>query len=172
MTEQNQTTDNFNADAFMQATVDQPMETEYQLCPEGTYQAMIVDFDSSAIERISFIYKKAPRTGQPGSMVKFNCPFSIQDPAVLAKMGRDNVQVEWQMIVDVDEYGQIDWGKDKNVRLGQLREAVGQNKPGTWAISNLRGAGPLMVKVVHESFKRNDGSEGVAARVIRAVALR
>lgn len=161
----------FDAGAFMQATIDQPMETDYQLVPEGTYQAMVGDFDESAISRIPFTYKKGPNAGQPGSMVKFNCPFAIQDPAVLASMGRENVTVDWQLILDTNELGQLDWGKDRNVKLGQLRAAVNQNQPGPWSVQNLKGAGPLMVKVAHETFKRADGSDGKAARVVRVARL-
>lgn len=162
----------FDAGAFMQSTIDQPMETEYQLAPETTCQAMIDDFDETAIERIEFTYgEKSKKAGQRGSMVKFNCPFSIQDAAILAQMGREKVNVEWQLILDVNELGQLDWGKDRNVKLGQLREAVNQNQPGPWTISNLKGAGPLMIKIVHETFKRKDGSEGKAARVSRVARL-
>ena len=162
----------FDAAQFMQATIDQPMETEYQLCPEGTFQAMVADFDEKAVDRIEFTYKQGPKAGQPGSMVKFNCPFSIQDASVLAQLGRESVQVEWQMILDVDDMGRLDFGKDRNVRLGQLRSAVNQNQPGPWGVFNLRGAGPVMVKVVHETFQRKDGSEGKAARVSRVAAIR
>jgi len=162
----------FDAAAFMTSTIDAPMETEYQICPEGTYQAMIGDFDETAVERVEFEYKRGPKAGQPGSMVKFNCPFTVQDPVILAQMGRDNVRVDWQLILDANELGQLDFGKDRNVKLGQLRAAVGQNQAGPWSIMNLRGAGPLMVKVSHETFKRNDGSEGKAARVTRVASLR
>lgn len=162
----------FDAAQFMQSTVDQPMETEYQLCPEGTFQAMIGDFNQDAVERIDFTYQKGPRAGQPGSMVKFNLPFSIQDPAVLAQMQRENVQVEYQLILDTNELGQLDWGKDRNVKLGQIRAAVNQNQPGPWNLFQLRGSGPLMVKVSHESFKRKDGTEGKAARVVRVAPIR
>ena len=34
----------FDPDAFMQTTVDQPLETEYVLVPQGEYVAMIDDF--------------------------------------------------------------------------------------------------------------------------------
>lgn len=162
----------FNADEFMQSTVDSAMVTDYQLCPEGTFPALIDDFDSSAFERISFEYKKGPKAGEKGSMTKFNCPFSIQDASVLSKMERDRVVVEWQMIIDRTPEGGLDFGKDRNVKLGQLREAVGQNAPGPWNFPMLRGKGPLMVKVVHESFKRSDGTDGKAARVVRVAPLR
>lgn len=161
----------FDAASFIQSTIDKPMETDYQLCPEGTFQAMIGDFNEDAVTRIEFEYKRGPKAGIPGSMIKFNVPFSIQDPAVLASMGRDNVQVEMQLILDVNELGQLAWGKDRNVKLGQIRDAVNQNNPGSWSIMNLRGAGPCMVKVTHETFKRADGSDGKAARVQRVVKM-
>lgn len=169
---QETSTETFDAGAFMQSTVDQPMATEYELCPEGTFQAMVFNFDETAIEKVDFEYQKGPRRGEPGTMVKFNCPFNIQDPAVLAQMERDMVIVEWQMILDRNAQGGLDWGKGKNVKLGQLRAALGQNNAGVWNIAQLVGAGPLMVKVVHETFKRKDGTTGTAARVVSVAPLR
>ena len=82
---------NFDAETFMQQTVDAPLETEYLLCPEGEYQAIIGDFTFEALEQIDFIYKKGQRAGMPGSMTKFNIPFSIQDDKVKLELGRDTV---------------------------------------------------------------------------------
>lgn len=168
MTEQS----SFNAAEFLQGTIDQPMDTEYQLCPEGKFQAMIADFDEKACELVDFTFKKGPNAGQPGSMVKFNLPFSIQDDAVKAQMGRDTVHVEYQLILDRDNLGQLDWSKGKNVKLGQVRDAVGQNVSGPWSIFNLRGAGPCYVNVVHETYRRKDGTDGTAARVNRVVSAK
>lgn len=163
--------ESFDAGAFMQATVDQPMETEFQLCPEGTYQAMVGDFDEKAIEKFDFTYKNGPKAGQPGSMVKFNLPWSIQDATVLASLGRDSLTIYQQIVLDTAENGALDWGKDRNIQLGRVRKAVNQNNPGAWNVSNLKGAGPALVKVTHETFKRRDGSEGKAARVTAVAPL-
>lgn len=163
----------FDAAAFMQSTVDSPMATEYEICPEGMYPAMIADFDEKAVERVDgFVYKKGPNAGQPGSMVKLNLPFSIQDETVKAQMERQTVYADWQIILDVNELGQLDFGKGKNVKLGQVRAAVGQNNPGPWNMFNLRGAGPLMVQVAHEEYERKDKSKGKAARVVRVAPMR
>ena len=162
----------FDADAFMTSTIDAPLDTDFPIMPEGTYQAMIEDFDCTAIEKVNFTYKQGDRAGQPGSMLKFSIPYSIQDQAALAKLGRSKMVVEQQLTLDMDSTGQLDFGQGKNVRLGQVRAAVNQNQKGPWSVSNLRGQGPVMVQVAHEQFKRRDGSEGKAARVIRVVALR
>lgn len=161
----------FDPDAFLQQTIDQPMETERELVPEGEYPAMIGDFESKALEMVDFTYKKGDRAGQPGSMLKFTCPFSLQDDNLKAALGRDTVVATKQMILDVGVDGGLDFGKDKNIDLGRLRAAVGQNVAGAWGIMNLRGAGPLMVQVKHVTYKRNDGSEGKRAEVQRVAKI-
>lgn len=162
----------FDPDLFMQQQVDQPLETEFRLCPEGEYQAMIGDFTSEAFEQIDFQYKRGPNAGQPGTMTKFSCPFVISDSRLAAELGRDTATVMRQIILDIAPDGGLDFGPNKNVPLGQIRNAVGQNNPGPWQISQLRGAGPVMVRVVHRSGKRNDGSDWKNAEVDRVVPIR
>jgi hypothetical protein len=163
----------FNPDDFMQQTVDQPLETEFKLIPAGDYQAMIGDFTSEALEQVDFEYKKGDRAGQPGSMTKFNCPFVIKDdPRVKESVGRDSTTVDMQIILDIADNGGLDFGTNKNVRLGQIRAAVDQNQPGPWSIGQLRNAGPVMVHVKHSEGKRKDGSEWKRAEVDRVVKLR
>lgn len=163
---------NFDPDTFMQQTVDAPLDTEFKICPEGEYPAMIDDFDSSAFEQIEFEYKKGPRAGQPGTMTKFSCPFIINDESVKQLLNRDKVVISKQLILDIAETGGLDFGTNKNVALGQIRDAVGQNTSGPWSISQLRGAGPVMVKIDHITFKRNDGTTGKRAEVTRVVKIR
>lgn len=157
--------DTFDADAFMQQTIDAPLATEFLLCPTGTYKAMIDDFTSEALEAVDFEYKKGDRAGQPGQFTKFKCPFVIDDAAAQAKLGKDKVVVSKEMILDRDDIGQLDFGVNRNVDLGRIRNAVGQNNPGPWAIGQLRGAGPLYVKVIHETIKRKDGTKFLRAAI-------
>lgn len=162
----------FDPDLFMQQTVDQPMETDFRLPPAGEFQATIDDFTSEAFEQISFTYKKGDRSGQPGTMTKFNCPFVIQDENAKKEMGRDRVVVTKQMILDlVPDTTQLDWGPNKNIELGRIRAAAGQNNPGPWQVSQLRGAGPMMVKVEHIEYTRKDNTKGKRAEVTRVVKL-
>jgi hypothetical protein len=162
----------FDPDTFMQQTVDAPLETEFKICPAGEYPSMIDDFDSSAFEQIDFEYKKGARAGEPGTMTKFNCPFVINDDRAKQELGRDKVIVYATLLLDIDENGGIATGQNKNVKLGQIREAVGQNQAGSWSVAQLRGAGPLMVKVEHIEFQRKDGTKGKRAEVTRYVAIR
>lgn len=162
---------NFDPETFMQQTIDAPLETEYALVPEGEYRATIDDFTSEAFEQIDFTYKKGQRAGQPGTMTKFSCPFVIQDDAVKAEMGRDKVVVTKQINLDFDETGGIAKGKNRNIELGRVMSACGLNAQGS-SVSQLRGAGPVMVKVVHREGERKDGSKWKRAEVDAVAAIR
>ena len=162
----------FDPNDFMTQTVDAPMETEFKLCPEGEFRAMIDDFDATAIENIEFEYKRGPNAGLPGEMRKFNCPFVIDDDKARQELNRDKVIVTKQMILDVvKDTGALDFGTNKNVELGRVRAAVNQNAPGPWSIGQLRGAGPCMVQVKHVSYKRNDGTQGKRAEITRVARI-
>lgn len=161
----------FDPSLFMQQTVDAPMETEYTLVPEGEYKAMIDDFNEDAVEQFEFEYKRGPKAGQNGSMMKLTLPFVIDDDKVKAELARDKVTVTKQLILDLDTNGGLDRGKNRNIDLGRIRDAVGQNAGGPWNISNLRGAGPLVVKVVHREFDYKDGRKGKRAEVDRVARI-
>lgn len=162
----------FDPDAFMATTVDAPVgDTKFPLVPEGDFQAMIGDFTSEAFEQIDFEYRRGPKAGSPGSMTKFNCPFTINDQRLVTEIGRDTATIFKQIILDLDAQGNPDFGKGKNVQLNQVRDAVGQNVAGPWTFSQLRGAGPVMVHVVHRSGKRKDGSDWKNAEVDRVVRI-
>lgn len=163
----------FDPDAFLQSTIDAPLETEMRLIPEGEYQAMIDDFTRDSFEVFNFTYKKGNRAGTPGTMTKFNCPFVLNNEAVRAELGREKLLCTAQLSLDfVPGTYQLDFGPDKNIRLGQIRAAVGQNQPGQWSVQNLKGAGPLMVQVKHIAYKRNDGTEGKRVEVVRVAPIR
>ena len=125
----------FDPDTFMATTVDQPLETEYVLVPQGEYVAMIDNFTSESFEEIHFEYKRGERAGTPGTMTKFTLPFIIQDEKVKAEMGRDKVVVTKQIILDINANGAIDTGKNKNIELGRIRAAAGQDEGQPWSVS-------------------------------------
>jgi hypothetical protein len=161
----------FNPETFMQSTVDAPLSTEYLLVPEGEFVATIDDFDSSAFEQQDFTDKKGAKAGTPGSMTKFNIPFVIQDDKVKQEMSRDKVVITKQVILDLDENERLLTDKGRNVELGRVRAAAGQEDKTPWGFMDLRGAGPMMIKVVHRTFDRKDGTKGTRAEVDRVVKI-
>ena len=162
----------FDPDTFMNQTVDQPLSVERTLVPEGEYKGRIGDFTSDAFTTFNFTYKRGPAAGQEGSMHKFNCPIVIDDDKVRAALQMENVMIYQSCTLDFDDQGGLLFGPNKNIDLGKLRHATGQNNPGPWKISDLRGAGPFMVKVQHRTGKRNDGSEFKIAEPVRFAPIR
>lgn len=156
-------TSNFDADAFMQQTVDGPLETEFKMVPAGEYQNVFInDFDSKALQLVE---GDSAKTGKAYSFLKLDLPFKItSDPKVMAETGRDEAIVYKQINLDRDDNGGIARGVNKNIELGRIYEAAGLNT-GNTSLSQLRGAGPFVITVVHESGKRKDGSTWQQARV-------
>lgn len=164
----------FDPDAFMNETVDKPLSTERTLVPKAEYKMTIGDFDSKAFQAIDFTYKQGDRAGTPGQMVKFGVPCIIVDDAKLKEaLGLEKVVVFKNITLDFDENGKLAWGPNKNVDLGQLRNAVGQNADNaTWSPGMLRGAGPFMGIVEHKKGERKDGSKFELAEVGRVAPIR
>ena len=153
--------DVFDPEVFMNQTIDSPMSIDWELPPEGYFQAMVDDFDTS---------EKFFRRGSSdkGPWVIFNCPFSILDPAVLAKLGRDKVVVRGGWFLEFDGAA-LSTDKSKNVMIGRLRNALGQNS-GTWSLPMLKGAGPVMVQVKHRADKNDP--EKKYAEVVNVAPVR
>lgn len=162
----------FDPEEFMNATVDQPLDAERTLVPEGEFKMTIDDFNTDAFETFAFTYKKGPHAGEEGAMHKFTCPIVINDDTVAAKLGVDKPRVYVQCTLDMDDQGQLLFGPNKNIELGKLRNAVNQNQPGPWAIGKLRGAGPFMGKIAHRTGKRKDGTPFKVAEIIRFAPIR
>lgn len=152
----------FDPDTFMQQAVDGPLETEYKMVPQGEYSNVYIgDFDSKA-----FTARDWQKDSKQGTLHNFNIPFVINDAKAAAAVGRDDgkVTVYMDVLLDMKTDGGLDTGVNKNLRLGQVRDAAGQNSPGI-PLSNLRGAGPFVVTVVHESGERKDKSKWQKATI-------
>lgn len=157
----------FDPDKFMAAVVDEPMETQLRPAPEGEFRAILGEVNAKSFNEITWTDRE---TGQPRSAVQLVVPCLIQDEALRAELKRENVTVMWKGFIDFNSDGTLAVGPDKNVRLGQLRAAVGQNTSGPWSFAQLSGAGPLMVKVTHRSDKNDP--EKKYPEVSRVSALR
>lgn len=141
----------FDADVFMNTTVDEPMATQFQTIPDGEYVAMIGDFTSEAFKTLNYKDSK----GNDQSRQVLEVPFPIQDDALKASLGRESVVHRETYWLDFDANGKLDTGPDKNVNLGKLRDVLGQNGNGPWAPGMLRNMGPLRIKLVTRADKRD-----------------
>jgi hypothetical protein len=142
----------FNMDAFLNTPVDEPTSTRITICPEGEYRAIIDDVSESGINS----WVRPPIDTKRGPMTILQVPWVILDEDVKKTVGRDKVVVNMDIILDVDTItGQLIKGDGKNVSLGRLRSALGQNDAPGWTFTKLPGAGPALVKVTHRP-DRND----------------
>lgn len=136
----------FDANTFLNATIASPMSTQIAPVPEGEWRAMVDDGDKY-IDFREVDTKNGPR---PIATVWFK----IVDDACRAKAGRENIRVKQDIWLDM-ENGTLATSEGKNVRIGQLRAALGQNDGQPWSFGRLRGAGPVIVKTVQRPNEKD-----------------
>lgn len=153
----------FDANTFMNQTVDAPGDTEGWLPEEGDYRAMFGDI----AEDKSFRSFTSDKNGKDYTV--FEPSFALADDPRLVDAPFDPVNVRHKgVFLDFDPTsGQLDMRKGRNIDLNRMRDTVGQNVPG-WTFSQLSGAGPVMVHVTHEEDKK---SKRKFARVDRVVKI-
>ena len=149
----------FDADAFMSTTVDGPMATAPLNCDEGEYKAFVDDGEKA------IVFKEFEgRDGKPNSH-QMVVMFNILDDAQKARMNRDKVLVPMTCWLDLTSDGKsLDQADGKNVALGRLRKALGQND-GQWSPAMLKGKGPLMVKVTHRANKETGDKDHEVSKI-------
>jgi hypothetical protein len=138
----------FDADKFLNQTVNAPMSTSTVPVPEGEYKAIIDDGDKA----ISF---REGGTDRNGNDLSPQCVvlFSILDDALKVKLNRDKVLVPHNIWLDV-KGDDLDLSEGKNVGLGRLRKALDMND-GPWSPNMMKGKGPVVIKVTQRSDKND-----------------
>lgn len=139
----------FDAKAFASATLDTPLSTSIVPCPEGIYTA-VIDGDGDIDDWFREVKWTDKKTGNERTAQSLRIPFKITDSGVQTALKRETVIVPYDIFLDLTKEGRLDSSEGRNVKLGQIFAALGMNGPGA-SIMNLRGAGPLMVKVSQRS---------------------
>jgi len=155
----------FDPDSFLQAPVEGASSTRVSAFPEGDYIAVIDDVGVN-----SGTIKRGDRAGDP--WVSLDITYRLTDfssgnlDEIAESIGRGDKKIRQGVFLDITAEGGIDMSEGSNVRLGRLREAVGQNVEGTpWSPGMLRGAGPLVIRVTQSPDQ--DDPETVYNRVTR-----
>lgn len=137
----------FNPDDFMNTQVAEPLETSYSPIDEGEYTAVIEKVEAATV-------------GSEDKPV-LNVFWSIDDAGVKEATGLDNPTVRQTIWLDIGGNGQLEAGKNKNVVLGKLRTALGQNTGAPWAPTMMIGK----VAKVRVSHTTNPNTGAVYANV-------
>jgi hypothetical protein len=91
--------------------------------------------------------------------------WEVTDDKIKKLTGIDHPIAKQSIWLDLTSEGQLDKGPGKNVALGALREAVGQNKPGkAWAPSHLNNA---VATILVKGEKDKSNPDITYARVTR-----
>lgn len=149
----------FDPDTFMSSSTTEASETRIEPVPEGDYPA-VIGGDEGDVKVRQF---NSARTGD--TYTSLDVTWEIQDAQLAVQLGRKTLRVRQSIFLDLNESGGLAMGPGKNVSLGRLRDALGQNRPGQpWSPANLRGAGPALIKVKHRMVEEDvyDEVKGVA----------
>jgi len=127
----------FDPKAFMDTTVTGAMETKFPKIPENKdgYKAYIKDYDGRVAKY------KDKQTGADTEAPVLDVTWVIDDEGVRNETGLPEPTIRQSLFLDLNSAGQLELGTGKNIQLGRLREALGQNDPAKpWSFSMLRGA--------------------------------
>lgn len=143
-------TQSFDVNAFVQGGVAFAMPTQQPLLPQDDYPATCTD------------YKVVPPEGDRSPILEVYWRFDPNPAFVGTPTRRQSI------FLDVDEQGRVIEAPDKNVSLGGLRNALGQNVPGQpWSPEMLRNARALC-RVRHSKDGRFDNVVSVAPLTTQA----
>lgn len=141
----------FNADSFLNQTVEAKLDVRRIPMPEG-------DHDEMQVADLSITSGTVAKGDNAGKLwVQLKAKLVCTDPNVAAEMklsGDQQPTVYWQEFIDLDDNGQLDISDGKNIKLGKLRQACGQNNEEEWSMNDLKSA-VLGARVKH-AFN-NDG---------------
>ena len=126
----------FDPDEFMGADQTVDLDVNYTPFDEGEYVAQLG-------EEI-----RATQSEREGRVsVRLDIPWLLLDDKAREKSGMDNPQFYSAIFVEMEDNGAIASGPNKNIALGQLRKALGQDTGKKWSPGMLRGAGPVKIYV-------------------------
>lgn len=121
----------FDPNQFLDAQYTESNDTKITPVPVGEYVGLV---DSVKVRQW------ASKDDPSKSGLTLDVVWSIDDAEVKQFLGREKITVKQGVMLDINEAGQLDFGKGRNVGLGRLREATLLNAPGVpFAFSMLPG---------------------------------
>jgi len=130
----------FDPNTFLDGSVEGQFETNYTPYPPKEYTGMI----------------KSVAAREAAGQTVLDIIWIILDEKLKADMNMDECQVRQGIFLDIEPSGALAFGANKNVDLGRLRAAVGQDDPRKpWAPRMLIGAGPATINVINKPDKND-----------------
>lgn len=136
-----ETAGTFDPTRFLDDSTQDEGSTVYQPVPEGDYIGIV----AKEPEFRPWQGKKDPSK----SGMTMDLTWSVDDQGVKQLLERDEVFVRQGLMLDLTANGGIDWGKNKNVKLHQVRDAVGLNRKGETFQPRMLAGKAARIKVKH-----------------------
>jgi hypothetical protein len=122
------------------------------------------DYDNAYIKPDSVkFYNGTSDKGKPWRRVSMY--FTIDDQEQREKTNIENPGAGYGFFLDLTESGGLATGRNRNTDLGALRAALGQESA-PWNFSMLDGAGPVRIRVVHETNEDNPNKKRAVVRAV------
>lgn len=119
----------FDPEQFLNQKTEGALDTQLIPVPEGEWSAQIEEITPRVI---------TDKNGEERALL--NITWNVMDQEVAQQTSRDRNTVRQAVFLDLKDDGSLDMGKGKNVQLGQLREALGQNNPKkAWKPADMQG---------------------------------
>lgn len=144
----------FDPDSFMNSQITDANSTQYTPVPEGEFQAAIASV--------------TPRTTGTGKAL-LSIGWKVDDEEARNATGMAEPTVYQTIWLDISGSGGLDTSKGKNVGLGKLRDALGQNREGQpWSPGMLVGQVAL-IRVGHSIDKRDNVTVQAEVKAVAAL---
>ena len=145
----------FDPDLFLGGETTGGFETSYARVSPGEYSAML---DGTKVRKVNT---------NDGEQAVMDVTWLILDEEVKKETELERPTCRQGFFLDINDKGGLDRGKNKNVGLGRLLEALGINKGDKWSPEGLKGS----LAVVRVEHKPNEGDpENPYANVTRVAA--
>lgn len=149
----------FGPEDFLNSSYDVTLDTKIIPIPPGEYVAQIKVGDGLKLTKDTIKKEGSARIGE--YWARLDISLDIADPtgALKQTIERDP-RIVYGLMLDLDAQGNLDVGKQKNIRLGQLLAAAGLPEKG-WSFGMLAGKNIRIKTVVSKSINGNDFAEVV-----------
>lgn len=147
-----------NVEEFLGTQISGANSTKVILIPPGNDYVGTIAADGVGLA--DFKYKQGERAGQTGYRMTVKWELDDHDGSIEKQIGRKPT-ITQSIMLDITDEGGLDMGEGKNVQLGRLREALGQNDDGApWQPAMLYG-GRARLDIQHRIDNNGDEQQEV-----------
>lgn len=133
----------FNPEQFTNLSTETGFSTRRSPIPEGEHIAACKGYKFRVDEKDGKTY------------VVLDIQWRIDNQQLAESLGMKEAIITQGVFLDVDANGALEKGPNKNIQLGRVLEALGQNDGRRWSAAMLEGAGPVKLLVSHDPDKKD-----------------